>query len=199
MKCIEPGRPTIIRYITLRKLKKRERLLVGSFVGAAVVRDCRRDANVRLPETGHRDPVSFEAGTLLLKEMDEITNWTRLALKLYLGWMAVQFAVNGIVLGWLFTYNGPSPWFASLIYLAFIVWNLVGTIGTVLFYKTLVQSDARIKSVIAAMVGQLDSQDPRPRPQSAVPLAVINLISVSCAVTMFVSLAFWIVLFVAHR
>jgi hypothetical protein len=199
MKCIEPS-PRLIRYIRLRRVKKREQVMVGFLVGAEVVRDSERDANGRAPGTGPRDPGAFDSSTLLLKEMEETNNWARLALKLYFGWIALQFAVNGIVLGRLFTYNGPMPWFASLIYVVFILWNLMGTIGTVLVYKALVQSDVRIKAVIETLGGpHSDKQNSWPRPQSALPLSVINLIFTFCAVTMFTSLAFWIVLFVVRR
>jgi hypothetical protein len=202
MKCVEQS-PTLIRYIRLRRLKRGEKVLVGSFVGRAraadVDRDCERDADGRTPATGHRDREAFEASNLLLKEMEESNNWARLALKLYFGFVALQFAVNSIVLGWLFTYNGPMPWFAGLIYLVFIVWNFMGTIGTVLVYKALVQSDARIRAVIEMMGLQLDSQDSWPRPQSPMPLSMIKLIFIFFAVTTFMSLAVWIVLFVARR
>ena len=198
MKCIERP-PTLIRYIKLRRVKKREEVLIGFLVGANVFRDSERDANRRAPGR-HRDPGAFEANTLLLKEMEETNNWARLALKLYFGWFALQFAVNGIVLGRLFTYIGPMPWFAGLIYLVFILWNLIGAIGTVLVSKALVQSDVKIKAMIEKLAGpHLDNQDSWPRPQSALPLSVINPIFVFCAVSMFVSLAFWIVLFVARR
>jgi hypothetical protein len=199
MKLIVPS-PIRIRYISLRRPKKREKVLVGSFVCADVDRDSKCDAKGSVPESGHRDPGAFEARTLLLKEMEETNIWARLALKLYFGWVALQFAVNSIALGWLFTYNGPVPWFGRLIYLAFIVWNLMGTIGTVLVYKALVQCDVRIEAVIETMAGvDLDKQDSWPMAQSPLPLSVINLIFIFCAVTMFVLMAFWIILFVAAR
>lgn len=197
MKWIEPS-PRRIRYIKLRKLKRGERVLVGFSEGADVASE--RNANCRKP--GNRDPASgaLEDRPLLLKEMDEINNWARLVVQLYFGWFALQFTVNCVGMGWLLTRTGPMPWFASLIFLVFLGWNLMGTIGTVMVYKGLVGGDLRMKEVIETMT-RLHStyEDSGFNLRSPMPRKAIGIVFGFCTVTMFMSLAFWIVLFVTGR
>jgi hypothetical protein len=147
-----------------------------------------------------RDAEDNKSGALLVKELEETNNWARLVLQLYFGWFALQFTVNGVAMGWLFRYTGPMPWFASLVFLVFAGWNLMGMIGTVLVYKGLVEGDVRLQEVTESM-SQLHSydHDSRPRARSPMPRGPISIVFGFCAVTMFISLAFWIVLFVAGR
>jgi hypothetical protein len=153
-----------------------------------------------VPTTWDRNTEDVASGALLLKELEETNNWARLVLQLYFGWFALQFTVNGVAMGWLFTDKGPMPWFASLIFLVFIGWNLMGTIGTVMVYKGLVEGDLRIQEVIERMAQHhLDDGDSSPTPRSPMPRRPISIVFGFCAVTMFISLAFWIVLFVAGR
>jgi hypothetical protein len=197
MKCIEPRRRPI-RYIRLRRVKKREGVLVGFIVGDEVGKGSQRDPNERPPETGPRDPKTSEPSPVLLKALEETNHWARLAFQLYLGWFALQFTVNGLAIGWLLAHRIPEPWFASLAFLVFIGWNLMGAIGSVVVYKDLAEGDLRMREVIQAMAKHHQTYDDFwTRPVSPMPRRAISIVFGFCVVTMFISLAFWIVLFVA--
>lgn len=132
--------------------------------------------------------------------MEETNNWARLAFQLYFGWFALQFTINAIGMSWLFTYTGPKPWFANLVYSVLIGWNLTGTIGTVLVYRGLVACDVRINQVFQTIAGPYQyGQTSWSRPRSPVPRPALSLVFIFCAVTMLMSLSFWIVLFLASR
>lgn len=194
LKWIVPS-PRRMRPIKLRLIGKRDRLLFGYLAERTGYERTRY-----VPTTWDRNTEDIESGALLLKELEETNNWARLVLQLYFGWFALQFTVNGVAMGWLFTYKGPMPWFASLIFLVFIGWNLMGTIGTVMVYKGLVEGDLRIQELIETMAQHhLDDGDSSPTPRSPMPRRPISVVFGFCAVTMFISLAFWIVLFVAGR
>ena len=189
-------RPRIVRYITLRKLNKRQRALVGSVVAAGIVGNSKCEKS-EPAETEHRDRKAGEGSSLLLREFEEANNWARLALQLYFGWFALQFTVNGIAMGWLFTRTGPLPWFSSLIFLVFVGWNLMGAIGTVMVYKSLATGDLRMKHVIEAMAkSDQTNQQVWPRPRSAMQQKPISVVFGFCVVTMFISLFFWVAMFV---
>ena len=184
-----------MRPIRLRLLGKRDRLLFGY-----VVERTGYERTRYVPTTWARNTEDANSCALLLKELEETNNWARLALQLYFGWFALQFTVNGFAMGWIFTYKGSMPWFASLVYLVFIIWNLMGTIVTVLLYKELVYGDLRIQDLIETLVKpDPTDQDSSFRPGSPVPRRAISLVFGFCVVTMFISLAFWIILFVVGR
>ena len=198
VKCIET-RPNVIRYVRVRRKHRGGDL--GAAIAAAVVfseRGC--DSSGGSSETGHRDACDYESSSLLLKELEESNNWARLVLQLYFGWFALQFTVNGFAIGWLVTRTGSLPWFGSLVFLVFVGWNLMGAIGTVLVYKGLAGGDLRMKQVIEA-THKIDQTGEHTwlRPQSSMPRAAIRTVFVFCVVTMFISLAFWIVMFVMGR
>jgi hypothetical protein len=194
LKWIVPS-PTRMRPIKLRLIGKRDRLLLGYVVERTGYERARY-----VPTIWDRNSEDNKSGALLIKELEETNNWARLVLKLYFGWFALQFTVNGFAMGWLFTYRGPMPWFASLVFLVFIGWNLMGTIGAVMFYKSLVEGDLRIQEVIETMVElHLYEGDFRPTPRSLMPRRPISIVFGFCVVTTFMSLAFWIVLFVTGR
>lgn len=167
---------------------------------AAAVAFCesRCDSSDEATETGPREPGRHEPSSLLLKELEESNHWARWVLQMYFGWFALQFAVNGFAIGWLVNRTGALPWFGSLIFLVFIVWNLMGAIGTVLVYKELAAGDERMKQVIEA-THKNDQTGGHTwfRPQSSMPRTAITTVFAFCVITMFISLAFWIVMFVA--
>ncbi len=190
--------PNRVRYIRLRRLRNGEKVWLGASVNAGCGCDDEKESWERTTEDHELEAI--EPGALLLKEVEETSKWARLGLQLYFGWFALQFTVNGFAVGWLFTYKGSMPWFASLVFLAFTIWNLMGTIVTVLLYKCLVESDLRIKQVIEAMVKPyVTEEDSWLRPTSPMPRRAIGIMFAFCVVTMFISLAFWIILFVAGR
>jgi hypothetical protein len=129
--------------------------------------------------------------SLLLKEMEEINSWARLAFQLYFGWFALQFTVNGVAMGWLFTHSGPLSRFAPLIFGVFILWNLMGTIATVFIRKYLIAYDLRIAEALEALIRRHPTDGSLLKPQSPVPRQAINTVFGFCAATMIVSLLFW--------
>lgn len=194
MKWIEPG-PIRMRPINLRRIGKGHRLRLA-FVETET--DC--EETRYLFSTWERDSEDAKPSALLLKELEETNNWARLILQLYFAWFGLQFTVNGIAIGWLLTGKGSMPWFASLVFLLFIGWNLMGTIGTVMIYKGLVEGDLRMQEVIETVAQlQVNDRDSGPTPRSPMPRRPIGIVFGFCVVTMFISLAFWIVLFVAGR
>lgn len=190
-------RPRVVRHITLRRLKKRDQVLIGAAVGAAVLSESQCQRSDGAAEIEDRNTSTVEAHGLLLKEIEEANNWARLVLQLYFAWFGLQFTINGAAIAWLVTRTGQMPWFSKLIFLVFIGWNLLGTIGTVLVYKGLETGDLRMKRVIEAMAKA--DQSFWLRPQSPMPQGPIKTVFGFCVVTMFISLAFWIVMFVAGR
>ena len=138
-------------------------------------------------------PEPVKQDTLLLKEIDETNNWARLAFQLYFGWFALQFTINALAISWIFTPRVSMPPFANSVFLTFIGWNLMGTIGTLLVHKGLLTCDQRIREVTE----NLDQHDvtgaPEVRPRSPMPRQAINQIFALCAITVFMSLVFWII------
>jgi hypothetical protein len=136
---------------------------------------------------------------MLLKEMEEINNWARLGVQLYFGWFALQFTVNGVAAGWVFTYKGAMPSFARLIFAIFMGWNLMGTITTFRFHKHILGCDQRIRDVIAALSARHTTEDASIPPRSPVPREAISTVFRLCAATMLMSLLFWTILEVCPR
>ncbi|MDT5158759.1 MAG: hypothetical protein QOC99_274 [Acidobacteriota bacterium] len=148
-------------------------------------------------DDGKQDATKQDAAKqddLLLKEMEESNSWMRLAFQLYFGWFALQFTINAIAMSWLFNYKGSMPMFAGWVFFVFIVWNLMGTIGTLLVHKGLLDCDQRIREVIERLAQQVVNEDPASKPRSSTPRQSINAVFVLCAITMFMSLAFWTIL-----
>src|ERR1700730_8089321 len=102
-------------------------------------------ANDALHHGGQRDAEVVTPVALLVKEMEEINNWARLAFQMYFGWFALQFTVNGVAMGWLFTNKGPMPTFARLVFAILLGWNLMGTITTLVIRKHILDCDSRIR------------------------------------------------------
>jgi|SRR6266850_1721498 len=128
---------------------------------------------------------------LLLKEMEEINNWVRLGVQLYFGWFALQFTVNGVATGWIFTYKGTMPSFARFVFLIFIGWNLMGTITTFYFHKHILDCDQRIRDIIDVLTRQHLTEAANFKPRSPIPREAINTVFFLCAATMLMSLVFW--------
>lgn len=202
-------RPRVVRHVTVRRVKRRYKVLVGTIEGAPVLSNSKYESTddskydrtdqtsppETPPETAPRDP---EVREMLIKEIDESNNWARLGLQLYFGWFALQFTVNGVAVGWLFTRTGGTlPWFARLVFLVFILWNLMGMIVTELLYKSLAETDRRIKQVIETMIKFYRIADPGFYPRSPMPRTWIRTVFRFCVTTMLISLLFWTVLFVA--
>jgi hypothetical protein len=191
IKRIEPSQ-TRIHLTSVPRLGKRSRVLLGSYVDAGI-----RNGESRGLSSAWRNQEPVKPGAILLKEIEETNSWARLAFQLYFGWFALQFTVNGIAIGWLFTFNGPLPSFASLIFLVFIGWNVMGLVVTILVYKALLDFDSRVKEVIRTMA-KLDptSHEPWSKARFAVPRSTIGIVLGCCGLTVLISLAFWLVLYV---
>ncbi len=143
---------------------------------------------------GNNEPVQPDA--LLIKDIEETNSWARSGFQLFFGWFAWQFTVNAVATGWLFTYKGPVPTLARLVYAMFIGWNLLGTIGTLLAHKSLHDCDLRIKQLIETLAEHQGAGESWWQPKSAIPLQAVNTVFIFCAVTTFMSLAFWTIVFV---
>ena len=139
-----------------------------------------------------------EEAVLLLKDLEETNSWARSGFRLFFGWFAWQFTVNAAAIGWLFIYKGPLPALARMVYAMFIGWNLLGTIGTLLVHKSLHDCDLRIKEVIERLTQDHRPVDPSWKPRSAIPLQAINAVFIFCAVSTFMSMSFWTIVFVTQ-
>jgi hypothetical protein len=133
---------------------------------------------------------------LLLKEIDETNKWARLGAQLYLAWFALQFIVNGVATGWLFTNKGAMPASANLAYVVLILWNLMGIIATLLILKSLLDSDLRITEVIEKLTPQYRTLAAERQSRSPLPRRAISIAFTFGAVTLFMSLAFWTILLI---
>ena len=208
VKCIEPRR-RVVRRITVRRVKTKYKVLVGTLEGAPVLSNSKYDrSNSKYdrkdqepsPETGHRDPGAIDEQTskLLLKEFDESNNWGRVVLQLYFAWFGLQFTINCIGIGWSATRPEPRPGF-TLISLVFMGWNLMGTIGTVMVYKGLSAGDLRMKQLMNVMAKSDQTDQPLwLTPRSAMPRREIGTVFGFCVFTMLISLFYWIVSFLLH-
>jgi hypothetical protein len=192
--------PTVVRYIRVKR-KHRDDDLGAAIAAAVVSSESRRDCSDGTSEAPQRDVGAYQASTLLLKEFDEANIWGRLVVQLYFGFFAVQFTVNGVAISWLFTHAGEKwPPYTSLVYLLFVGWNLMGTIGTVLVLKGLAEGDRRMKRVMEEVFEtNYADQNSSDRPRSAMPYRAISIVFSFCVATLLLSLLFWIVmLFVGH-
>ena len=108
----------------------------------------------------------------------------------------MQFAVNGFAMGWLFTHNGPMPRFANLIFLIFIVTNLLGLIGTLLSLKNLLAYDKRLTEVFGKLTPHHETEDQSFPPLSPMPRQQFGIVFTLCAITLFMALAFWAIMLV---
>jgi hypothetical protein len=140
---------------------------------------------------GHRDIDAVTSSALLVKEMEEINNWARLAFQMYFGWFALQFTVNAVAMGWLFTSEGPKPPFARLVFLILAGWNLMGTITTLIIRKQILDRDSRITEVINILSQNHLSVGPGSKSLSPMPRQAIKIVFAFCALTTGMSLAFW--------
>ena len=206
VKCIEP-RTRVVRHITLRRVKTKYKVLVGTIEGASnwshdnCDRNAGRNVGWSPPETGHRDSGAVDEKTsrLLLKEFDEANNWGRVVLQLYFAWFGLQFTINCIGIGWFATRTESRPGF-TLISLVFIGWNLMGTIGTMMVYKGLSAGDLRMKQLMNAMAKSNQTDQPLwLSPRSAMPRREIGTVFGFCVFTMLISLFYWIVSFLLIR
>ena len=147
----------------------------------------------------NQDTEAVKQTALLLKEIDETNNWARLAFQLYFGWFALQFTINALAISWLFTPRSSMPTFANSAFLIFIGWNLMGTIGTLLVHKGLLACDLRISEVTERLDQNHVTEVPDSRPRSPMPRQAINQVFGLCAITMLMSLGFWIIFLVQQQ
>lgn len=138
-----------------------------------------------------------EAGkqeALLVKEMDETNNWSRLGAQIYFGWFTLMLTVNGIATGWLFSNKGTVPRFARLLFLIFFVLNLMGTIVTILIRKYMLESDQRIQNVLVGLVRDHKRGDGFFEPQSPMPREAIKTVFFFNVAALFMLMLFWMIL-----
>lgn len=180
-----------VRYINLSRSRKRSnRALLGTIVTNV-------HANGR-DNTG-ATTTSDDAAKLLLKEIEEASNWARIGFQVYFGWFALQFTVNAVAVGWLIGQNSPQPWLFNLACLLLMAWNLLGGIMTVLVYKALAAKDERTVEVLGILNRHYRTSDLNMQSQSPMPRSSFALIFAFCAVTMFVSLFFWLFVLIGGR
>jgi hypothetical protein len=156
-------------------------------------------ANDDLQNGEHDDDEVVRPPALLVKEMEEINNWARLAFQMYFGWFALQFTVNGVAMGWLFTREGPMPVFARWIFVILGLWNLMGTITTVVVRRHILDCDSRIRKVIKGLRRNHVTEDHWPTVHSPMPREAIRTVFSFCALTTFISMTFWAVLAIFPR
>jgi hypothetical protein len=140
------------------------------------------------------DKQADKQDALLVKEVDETNNWARLGAQLYFGWFTLMLTVNGLATGWLFTNRGRVPPFARLIFLIFVVLNLMGTIVTILLRKHMLESDRRIQDVLTGLLRDHQRGDHFFAPQSPMPRQAINTVFFFTGAALFMLLLFWIIL-----
>ncbi len=151
-------------------------------------------ANDAPSDGGQRDAEEVTQSSLLVKEMEEINNWARLAFQMYFGWFALQFTVNGVAMGWLFTKEGPMPMFARWIFIILGLWNLMGTITTMVVRRHILDCDSRIRKVIKGLRRNRVTEEDWPTVRSPMPREAIRTVFSFCALTTFISMTFWTVL-----
>jgi hypothetical protein len=131
---------------------------------------------------------------LLATEMEEANNWARLGAQLYFGWFTLLLTVNGFATGWLFTRQGPVPRFSRLVYVVFVVLDLLGAVATFRIRRHLHESDRRIREVLEQLKEGLRPAIQRISPQSPVPVNAINTAFVFTGFALILLVLFWLVL-----
>lgn len=160
------------------------------------------DAEKRNAEAVKQDAVKEEVAkqnaiqqnALLLKEIGETNNWARLGAQLYFGWFTLMIIINGVGMSWLFTYKDAIPRFARLMFVIFILLNLVGTISTILLSKRMLESDRRIKEVLTGLTRNHVLADLSSAPESPMPRQAFNIVFAFFSIALFILLLFWMVL-----
>ena len=152
----------------------------------AVKQDAAKEENAR------QDAVKQNA--LLLKEMDETNNWARLGAQLYFGWFTLMITINGVAIGWLFSAKGVVPRFARLLFLIFVVLNLMGTIVAYFIRKHMLDCDRRIQEVLAGLKRNRATEGVYFEAQSPVPRQAINTVFTFTGTALLMLLIFWTVL-----
>ena len=127
---------------------------------------------------------------LLLKEIDEINDWSRLGCHLCFGFCTLFLAVNGVAIAWFTTSN------RTFLFLVLILLNFAGALGTVLVGKYLLECDQRIRDVIWILSEHDRTDDPWSVPQSAIPRKAIKTLFGITASALITLLIFWTVVFV---
>jgi hypothetical protein len=159
---------------------------------------CERSRHNNGPDANGGDDQNPKAGELLLVELGETNQWARTTFQLYFAWFALQFTVNGVAMGWLFTYHGTVSWFAPVVFVAFVAWNFIGLIGAILSYKELTSYDLLIQKLTAAATSNT-SVDGVTIPRTSIPRSMMTVLFVFCAVSSFFSLTIWILVLVGGR
>jgi hypothetical protein len=155
--------------------------------------------NDALQDDRQRDPEVVTTGALLTKEMEETNHWARLGAQLYFGWFTLLLTVNGFAIGWLFTSKVATPQlFARVVFCAFVVLDVLGTIATFRIRQHLFDSDRRIKEVIKKLTQHRVIEGTSP--QSPVPLGAIKTALGFTGIALIVLALFWSILVIfAHR
>jgi hypothetical protein len=182
-----------VRFVNLRRSRKRSnRALFG-----AIVANVHGNGHDDTSSSGTR--TSDDAAKLLLKEIEEASNWARIGFQVYFGWFALQFTVNAVAVGWLVGQNSPQTGIFNLACLLLMAWNLLGGIMTVLVYKALAAKDERTVEVLRILNRHYRTSDLNTQSQSPMPRSSFALIFAFCAVTMFVSFFFWLFVLIGGR
>jgi hypothetical protein len=134
---------------------------------------------------------------VLLKEVEESNAWARTGFQLFVGWFALQFVINVAAIIALIMYRGTPPSFARAVYAVLIGWNLVGSILSLLTQKSMHDCDLRIRDVLGNVTKDSDPTDPPLKPRSSIPLQAINIVCLASAVTLFILMAFWTIVYVS--
>jgi hypothetical protein len=150
-------------------------------------------------QAGNGQAGATKLDNLLLADMEQANDWARLAFQLYVGWFALQFIVNGAAMGLLFNYREPPvSKLALLIFVMFILWNLMGVIGALLVRKILREADVRSTDVTKRLSKHQGSEDDCPAPQSPVPRRAIDPVLIVCSVVSLLSLALWTIVLIKY-
>lgn len=128
---------------------------------------------------------------LLLKELDEIYDWARLACQVCFALCILFLAINAVAIGWLTSSNRPFVFFL------FIVINAVGTLTVIFLGKYLLQCDQRVREVIWMLTQHHETDDPYSWPRSTIPRTAIKILFSFTAFALIMLLVVWTGLFVA--
>jgi hypothetical protein len=128
---------------------------------------------------------------LLLKELDEIYDWARLACQVCFALCILFLAINAVAIGWLTGSN------RAFVFFLFILINAVGTLTVIFLGKYLLQCDQRIREVIWMLTQHHETDDPYSWPRSAIPRTAIKILFSFTGFALIILLVVWTGLFVA--
>jgi hypothetical protein len=120
-------------------------------------------------------PFTVDLPALLIKEQEELNNWSRTSLQIYFAWYTVFLTLNGAGLAWLFQNGSRSAPGSRLVFGIFGFWNLLGIGASVAVLTYVRQTRDRLTKIYQELLGdrKCNLRPQVPMPSQAAQIAII--------------------------